>query len=350
MTADAQILDFRSLHPPRSAQPAPAAVDVESAAAYRLPEIPWLRLGVTLVAREPARLPAYQGSMLRGAFGHALRRAVCAMGPHQDCGGCRLRRLCAYGRLYEPRIEGPRPPFSGGLTTAPRPYVFEPRFGEGESGANGAGDGDDDGGGGARQLAAGEPLAFDLLLFGRAIELAPYAELALARMGEGGLGAGRARFRLERLERASGLTPATSHEEAAAAGSDLTLHLLTPLRVRAGERLETAFSFRRLAFLALRRTLEMAWYHVPEAATDWHFRPLLEAAGRVRLDSTGLRWHAWSRWSNRQRASLPMGGLVGTARLCGDLAPFRALLAAGETLHLGKATTLGLGRVRVSRD
>jgi hypothetical protein len=108
---------------------------------HALPRIPFLRLRFTLHAQRPACLPRYQGSLLRGAFGHALRTAVCAFGPAQPCESCRLRRACTYTRLFETFIEDAPPPFLRGLPTSPRPYLFEPR----ES---------------TRDLAAGEPLEF----------------------------------------------------------------------------------------------------------------------------------------------------------------------------------------------
>jgi hypothetical protein len=62
--------------------------------------------------------------------------------------------------------------FLHGIENAVRPYVFEPR-------------------GGAGRLAPGDPLVFDLLLFGQAIELQAYAVLAVERMARGGLGTRR---------------------------------------------------------------------------------------------------------------------------------------------------------------
>ncbi|HEX9944261.1 MAG TPA: hypothetical protein VGG03_19800, partial [Thermoanaerobaculia bacterium] len=101
-------------------EPSPAG------AVYRLPAIPYLRLTHVLRALAPARLPAFKGSMLRGAFGHALRRSVCLMGPEQPCETCRLRRACAYTRIFETFVEDEPPPLLRGLDAAPRPYVFEP--------------------------------------------------------------------------------------------------------------------------------------------------------------------------------------------------------------------------------
>jgi hypothetical protein len=48
---------------------------------YHLPQIPYLQLRFKLSAHKDAHLPRFKGSLLQGAFGHALRRMVCVMGP-----------------------------------------------------------------------------------------------------------------------------------------------------------------------------------------------------------------------------------------------------------------------------
>jgi hypothetical protein len=324
---------------------------------YPLPAVPYLRLRPTLVCREPAHLPPYKGSMLRGAFGHALRRAVCAMGPEQPCPTCPLRRACVHPRLFETLIEGDPPPFLHGLPTAPRPYVFEP-------------------GGEERDFAPGDPLDFDLLLFGQAVDLQAYAVVALERMAEAGLGARRARFALERVDYLVGEPGAPTQDDSLGApdrwepgfragerpwpdrvppllpaprplGDAATLRFLTPTRLKADRRLVARPTFRDLVFRMLRRTLEIAHFHVPGAALDWEFHPLLERASAVRVVAADLAWLDWERYSNRQQTSMRLGGFVGAMQLAGDLAPFAPLLAGAEILHVGKGATFGLGRVRV---
>jgi hypothetical protein len=44
---------------------------------------------------------------------------------------------------------------------------------------------------------------------------------------------------------------------------------------------------------------------------------------------------------------MKLGGLVGTMRLAGDLAPFTPLLRTAEVVHVGKGATFGLGKVSV---
>ncbi len=311
---------------------------------YPLPAIPYLRLALTLEAQAPAHLPPYKGSMLRGAFGHALRRTVCAMGPDQPCDTCRLRRACVYTRLFETFIEDPPPPLLRGLDTSPRPYVFEP-------------------GDGTRDFAPGDLLPFDLLLLGQAAELHAYALLAVERMAAAGLGERRAPFTLHEaralqpdgtwhtlFEAGRAHLPPTLHTCLPPAGDPATdratLHLLTPLRVQTRQQLATTFDFRTFAFHALRRTLEIAHFHVPGAAIDWDFRPYLDLTAAVRVTAAPLDWFDWERYSSRQRTHMTLGGLVGTVDLEGGLAPFGHLLCAAEILHVGKGATFGLGRVR----
>lgn len=316
---------------------------------YALPALPCLRLRLTLKALEPARLPLFHGSLLRGAFGHALRGAVCAMDPAQPCESCRLRTVCPYPRLFETLFEGPPPPLLRGQTTAPRPYVFEPGVWR-------------------ESFAVGEELPFDLLLFGRPAQSWPYALLAVERMAAVGLGAGRHRFALERAEAVgpsgelrelSGadfglagepLVPAPPAAFATPSGAlrRLGLTFRTPLRLFSRGRPVRDLTFRALAFAMLRRVLELAAVHAPEASADWEFRPLLERADAIEITASDLAWHDWERYSQRQGRKVEMGGLVGTVELAGDLSPFAALLAAARVVHLGKGCTLGLGWVEVS--
>ena len=57
-------------------------------------------------ASTPVQIPDYAGSMLRGAFGHALRQSACMTG-EKDCGGgfavlcdCRCFSCCCHCYNY----------------------------------------------------------------------------------------------------------------------------------------------------------------------------------------------------------------------------------------------------------
>jgi len=126
------------------------------------------------------------------------------------------------------------------------------------------------------------------------------------------------------------------------------LRFLTPTRLKAQGQLLTGVDFRGLVFTMLRRILELAWFHVPDAEVDWTFRPLLERASTVKVRASDLVWKDWQRYSNRQQRSMTLGGFVGTLDLEGDLTPFGPLLRTAEVVHVGKGATFGLGRMEIA--
>src|SRR5689334_3253009 len=82
------------------------------------------RYQLTMRAVDGVSLPPFLGSTLRGAFGHALKEAVCVM-PHRDCDRCILIDKCLYPYLFETI---PPPDFVPlrGQKNAPHPFVFIP--------------------------------------------------------------------------------------------------------------------------------------------------------------------------------------------------------------------------------
>jgi len=334
--------------------------------AYRLPSIPCLRLRFTLIAQQEAFLPSFKGSLLRGAFGHALRRAVCVMGPQQPCPTCMLRQQCVYPRLFETLIEpdDPVPRFLRGLRTAPRPYIFEP-FDE------------------RRLYRRGDALQFDFILLGQAIELHPYAIFAVSQMAERGLGFKQIPFRMAscqwqeargKLQGASdegewrqlydGVskrlletpTPQIANQPTGEPASRptgkplncLTVNFLTTTRLKFNNDLTMDFTFRMLVFKMLSRLLELAHFHMPGSVIDWEFHPLLVAADKVKILHRDLHWLDWERRSNRQKTEMMMGGFVGEMVLAGDLAPFEELLRTCEVLHVGKGCVFGNGKIEIN--
>lgn len=312
---------------------------------YRLPPLHHQRLRFTLRSEGPARLPESKGSMLRGCFGHALRRAVCAQRQRIECIDCPLRGACVYTRVFETFLDGPAPPFLSGQRTAPRPYVFEvedPRC----------------------DFAADDELRFDLLLFGSAIELQAFAVLAVEQMARVGLSVRKHPFRLVSVEalgadrklhdlayrpdapwriKASPLLPVDN-----GLPSDcLTLRFTTPTRIVVDREPATRVSPRLLTFKMLQRVLHLAHFFGPSTEVPWTFRPLLLASDAVSAVRQDLRWVETWRYSNRQRGRMKLGGFVGEVTLEGDLTPLHPLLRAVEIAHLGKGTTFGMGKVEL---
>ena len=78
----------------------------------------------TLEARDIILLPSFKGSTLRGGFGNAFMRVVCAL-RKENCSDCILKEKCVYSYVFE------TPPLSDTkimtkYTHGPHPFVIEP--------------------------------------------------------------------------------------------------------------------------------------------------------------------------------------------------------------------------------
>lgn len=306
--------------------------------------LPVARYRFTAVAERAIALPQYAGSLLRGAFGAALRRSACMTGL-QACSPCPLYRTCPYPAIFE---TPPRPtPLPQRFTQVPNPYVIEPPAA------------------GTRQVAPGEPLQFHMVLAGdQTLRQLPLIVHAWQRALRHGLGRDRAPAALTAVEWV-GDDGAVEPVFDAAAGRvqehaatlavppppavrGLCLHIETPLRLQHdGHALgPRELDVRTLLLAALRRATLMLHLHggltdVPAAGG------LLAAAAGVRDDRAGLRWRDWTRYSSRQRQEMTLGGVVGRWQLEGNLEAAWPWLWLGQWLHLGKNATMGLGRYRL---
>jgi hypothetical protein len=287
----------------------------------------------------PIHLHYYAGSQLRGAFGHALRRAACVT-RQKDCKACPLYRSCAYPEVFETPapLEGHR---LQRFSQVPNPYVVEPPPL------------------GARDYRPGEALSFHFVLMGRALRHLPLAVHAWQRALErrGGLGGGSARLAgVAYLPPEGGPEPVFADGElrapdirppaAPALDGAARLRFGTPLRLQQdGKALGHAMTARDLLMGLARRYWLLAEFH-QEARPEVDFGALGERAAAVEMED-GLLWRDWRRYSSRQQQGMVLGGVVGEAALRGDLAPFAGLLAAGQWTHLGKNASFGLGGYRL---
>jgi len=286
----------------------------------------------------PLHLHYYAGSQLRGAFGIALKRSVCVV-RHQVCPECPLYRTCAYPEIFE--TPAPADHRLQKFSQAPHPYVVEPPPL------------------GARDYRPGETLSFGLVVMGHALRHLPYFihawQEALGRRS--GLGGGAARLTsvsylppdgpAQPIYDGQALTrPDLQPPSVPNLGDAVRLRFDTPLRLQQGGAVRGhAMTARDLLMNLARRYWLLAEFHQGVTpAVD--FRRLAEQAATIELDGE-LLWRDWRRYSNRQRQTMILGGVIGEVTLRGDLAPFSGLLAAGQWTHLGKSASFGLGRYRL---
>ncbi len=308
------------------------------------------RLHLTVQANAPLQLPPYAGSMLRGAFGHALL----ALSPllHQDGQPCALHASCPYCQLFA------APPLPGHslqkFSHMPQPYVIEPPTE------------------GAQSLATGQRFGFGLVLIGKALALRTIVEQAWQRALRTGLGASRAPCTLLEIQNGKCLHPLPDKREQLSNKQSLTtvpdllprplgegrgagmpttamLHFHTPLRLQVQGKPARAsqLTARDLLIALARRHQLLRDVHLGAAAPQYDFKTLVRQAEAIKLQADGLRWFDWGRYSQRQQQEMQLGGLLGAVKLHGDLTPFADLLHLGQWLHVGKNATMGLGGYRL---
>jgi hypothetical protein len=311
--------------------------------------IPLARLRFVFTVGTPIRLPDWPGSLLRGAFGHALRRLSC-MTRQKDCGRCPLLKTCPYPAIFAPpplehRIQHFRQP--------PAPYLIEPEDW------------------GARVLERGDALRFGMTLMGRARHETALIVEALKNAARHGLGASGGVAELDEVsclpltedgETTVLYRPAQDTRLRAVASrqltvpppppalAGLTLRFRTPLRLQENGRALPPAKLTTGALLmnAVKRVALLAELY-GNGVPDWDFRSLVEAAAAIGGEKN-LYWRDWSRYSSRQKQVMRLGGALGTWRLAGDLAAFFPALFLGQWLGVGKETVFGLGRYEIVDD
>jgi len=350
------------------------------------------RYEIRLRASEPARLPAFAGSALRGAFGHALKAAVCVM-QHRDCERCLVASRCIYPHVFETQFPAHLTQWRG-EQNAPHPYTLDPpiykqrldQTAKEAPPANASPESESQPPEGGtpntqpkwarhRELNAGDEVVFGMTLMGRAIDYLPYLVFAIHEMTQRGLGAQRSRFALtevramattgelqtiytekdQRLDAPATPPPRLSQWVNArlaqlAPGDTVRLRFVTPSRIKVDDNLQPRASFELLARNLLRRVSMLMAVH-GEAPLELDYRALIDRAAEVETVESALRWWDLQRYSSRQQTKLRMGGFVGTIVYGGEmLKEFWPLIVAGEILRIGKGTSFGLGKYEMLFD
>jgi len=304
------------------------------------------RYSFTCAFETDAALPPYKGSTIRGIFGHALKKVVCAL-KKQDCRNCLLAPKCIYPNIFE---MSPAPEVSTGrkrIAAPPHPYVIEPPT---EYKTN---------------YRRNDTLNFILLVFGAINDYLPYFIYAFDQMGQMGIGkkidGRRASFSLQQvtMEKAVIYSKADGRINMPLALPELSIELLqqpsildnlqieikleTPLRLKYQNTLHAELPFHVLTRSMLRRASSLlALYGGGEPPLD--YRGMVKRAEQVRIMNSDIKWFDWRRYSNRQEQAMLIGGMIGSVIYEGQLAEYIPLLRFCEQVHTGKQTAFGLGK------
>ena len=223
---------------------------------------------------DDALLPPYKGSTFRGAFGGALKRAVC-VARQQECSDCMLASRCVYAQTFE---SGSRAAENTLVKASPPvPYLIEPPLAIKTS------------------FSADDPFNFSLLLFGVTNDALPYFIYAFEIMGNSGIGkklqGHRGRFVLDTVKSyGSTIYDSTSKKLKVPSLQDyavksvdhpyctaISIKLLTPLRLKHQNSLSSDLPFHVLVRAMLRR-ISTLYGHFGDGEPALDYRGLISKA------------------------------------------------------------------------
>ncbi len=305
-------------------------------------------LRFTLRATTLVHLGPQAGAQIRGALWAALQQFACTAPAvqsdpdhSQHCPMCRLMAL-----ETAEDVRGVNPP---------RPFAVRPplpaRIGSDQL------------------FYPDDSFIIGINLFGDVVSLFPYVCQAFYRMGDIGIGYGRGRFILERVETvdpfgeqsvellqkrrivaAPGLpvTEERIRNLASILPTDrLSMHFLTPAHiVHQGQR-QTKPVFEAIIARLLERCqgMELHYTSHPTEQSVWreNYLALTEQARVVYVVEDHTRWIEVQSGSRRTEGRNSISGFVGDVVFEGDMAPFREWLLWGQSLHIGKNAVKGNG-------
>jgi len=305
--------------------------------------LPVTRYRLQFVTVQTVRLPPYAGSAWRGALGHVLKRLVCVTRePH--CPQCLLYRSCTYPYLFATPTD-PSDPLLSKIDSAPRPFIVLP-----DARSSGV-------------CPPGTALSVQLTLIGHSHRQLPYVIHAFDQAAQRGLGIQRGQLRFESaLQQRADETwvpiyrpgevlhpEPVSQPTTPPCPQQVQVELHTPLRLRHQGRYVTPERFSVGVMFAhlLRRIALLKRLHT-DHPLNADFAGLVQHGHTVALHAQALYWQDGKRYSSRQKAEVPLGGLRGQFTLAGEgLVPLWPYLWLGQWTHVGKGTCMGLGGYRL---
>ncbi len=308
-----------------------------------------LKVRFYLKAAETVVLNNFKGFTLRGGFGNIFKKIAC-IDFSRECGECILRNKCVYAYIFEtpfPENLIDKIPFQ--MAYPPRPYIIEPPF-DSQIIFNSA-----------------DEFYFDLVLIGKSIEYLPYFIFAFEELGKRGIGRGKGKYRLLKVEGMDGqviyqegglqdkfifltfqdiLNRYRHCENPSNADCQITIRFVTPARFVLKDELKREVNFKEFITNLLRRISLLSIFHSNKELV-FDYLGLLDDAQMIEVKNEEWDWCDLARYSRRQGRRIATGGLLGEVTFFGNLLIFLPFIELGEYIHIGKQTSFGLGKYEI---
>lgn len=311
------------------------------------PTLELLSATVNIRALEASELPRWPASLLRGTVGRSLRGMVCVLRSRKTCHDCPLVHNCVYPFLYEHAEHYTES--SAGHAPA-QPYILATGLKQ------------------QTRITEGDIISFSLTLLGKSHTFFPHLVCAIRDATRNGIGRNRetvGRFTVESLmvqgnniynadEQSLQIVPSPElitlpllPEANDSPFEEYLIELETPLRVKNENRLQGHLTEEQLFRIVFRR-IATVWGQFGTTAPHFAWNDLLNLMSHVDLHPLEEQWLELDRFSSRQGNAMKFGGIRGKYLLRGKVRPLLPYLRIAERIHIGKQTTFGLGKIRLT--
>lgn len=320
--------------------------------------IPYQKFKFVMEAIDEIHLPYYKGSAFRGGFGNVFRKITCAL-KRQDCSECLLKSRCIYAYVFETfPSESSQIMNMHKYEKIPHPFVIEPPEIDSQSKSSES-----------KIYQPGSKFEFHLVLIGKAIDYLPYFIYTFHVLGKTGIGKGRGRYKILEVlkcekENEKWISKVSVYDyskkiirqtppdkifipeefKKSTSNGRLSLHFVTPVRIKYQRDLVVKPEFHILIRNLLRRLFLLYYFHCEEKQPEWNHIEIINHAESIVIESSNLRWFDWERYSSRQDTRMRLGGLIGEVIYYGNMESFLPFIQTGEIIHIGKNTSFGLGK------
>jgi len=273
----------------------------------------------------------------RSILGNELHRLVCLF-KQRSCSSCALRFQCAYSYIFESPLPHENPVLKG-RNYASHPFVL---FTD------------------AVPNTSVNKINLSITLIGESRKFLPLIYLAIKNGGERGIFKARVKYEIKDvyIDEFIGINedgqiiipPKTKawtlkNEDSEIKRGKVFIEFLSPFRYKKNGRLMEKIEFNDV-LLAIKRRMEILFglYMRPSKVLPIEFGDF-----DIQYSNAQLQWTDYSRYSARQKQAMRMGGVTGILTVEGAFdSSVIQMLKGAEIFHIGKNTSLGLGKIKVT--
>ncbi|MBP7553982.1 MAG: CRISPR system precrRNA processing endoribonuclease RAMP protein Cas6 [Spirochaetes bacterium] len=300
--------------------------------------IPFIHLKFILET-EISIYPYFPEALIRGGFGHELKRIVC-INKRAECRDCFLSKSCVFAILFVNNASIENNEFKN-INKAPRPYSFYVK---------------NDG-------KRSKIVNFDMILFRDAFNYIQQIVWTFFRMGENGFGKERIGYiirdiidlssdksiyedKVRSLKNAQVVNFNYNFNEINGKRKNFSIDIASPTRIHQNNKFNYELSFKDIIkYSLIRGGLLTELYG--EKSEEVNPAEILNLAESVETVKTNINWSKRQRYSETQEKKVSMGGVTGNIEYYGEIDPFKAILKIPEIFGIGKNTTFGRGRMKL---